>query len=307
MVGIVVVGCGAVGSVLAVALSRGGVDVAVVTRAQGASRVVVEGLGEAGIPVYTWSDAHRVSPELVLYATKAYDLRVVVEESLRAGWRPGSVVSLQNGLGSLELLESRFPGRALGGIVLFGSTRLGPCRSRLVNRGEVLLGWRSANEEARRACRFLSDALSRGGLSSHCIGERLEEWRWLKLAVNAAINPVTVLAWSRNRVVVEDPFARELAEALAAEVGRVAETHGIKLPRDPVEEALRIARVTGDNCSSMVQDISRGKRTEIDYISGAVAEEAWRHGVPAPLNWFAYRAVRLLEKWLAGRKSPCET
>ncbi|BEP17218.1 ketopantoate reductase family protein [Pyrofollis japonicus] len=308
MVDVVIVGCGAVGSVVSLALSLGGLSVAVVARSRGGDKVYVEGLGETHVPVLVWSEAASISPRIVVYATKAYDLLGAVESSLRAGWGPSAVVSLQNGLGSLELLESRFPGRALGAVVTFGATRLGPCRARLAGRGEVLLGWRrDVVSDAREACGLLSEALRRGGISAHCVGDELEPWRWLKLAVNSAINPVTVLAWSRNRVVVEDPFARELAEALAAETGRVAEAKGIRLPRDPVEEALRVARLTGDNCSSMVQDIAMGRRTEIDYICKAVADEAWRRGLSAPHNWFAYRAVRLLEKWLAGKKSPCET
>lgn len=289
-------------------MHQAGLRVVVVTRSGAPGRIVVEGLGSAMIETISWREARHYEPDIVVYAVKAYDLGGAVKESLAAGWSPKAVVSLQNGLGSLEFLEKEFPGRALLGLVYFGSTLLAPCRSRLAGKGYVLLGWRREPvQEAQEACRLLAGSLEASGLEAYCIGARAEPYRWLKLAVNAAINPVTVIAWSRNRVVVEDPGARELAEGLASETGEVAKAAGVALPRDPVEEAIRVARLTGDNCSSMLQDISRGKRTEIDYISGAVAREAWRHGVSAPLNWFAYRAVRLLEKWLAGRKSPCET
>ena len=308
-VDVAVVGCGAVGSVIALALMRAGLRVLVVTRRKASvDKIVVEGLGSGSVPIAGWGEARRFRPRLVLYAVKAYDLRGAVENSVGAGWSPAAVVSLQNGLGSLELLEEVFPGRALLGIVYFGSTLVAPCRARLAGRGSVLLGWRREPlPEAGKACGFLAEALGAGGLESYCVGAEAERYRWLKLAVNTAINPVTVMAWSRNSVVLEDPFARELAEGLAAETGRVARAAGVNLPRDPVEETMRVARATRDNCSSMLQDVSRGRRTEVDYINGAVAKRAWGLGVSAPLNWFAYRAVRLLEKWLAGRKSPCET
>ena len=309
-VDVVVVGCGAVGCTVALALRNADVRVAVVTKSDlvvcGWGMAVVEGMGSGELLVCGWRGAARLAPRLVIYAVKAYDLAGAVEDSLGAGWSPEAVVSLQNGLGSLELLSDTYGvERVVGGVVYFGAVSTAQCRSRLLGKGGVLLGCRIHGGACSLWAHWLSEALSAGGLASEYVGD-IEPYRWLKLAVNAAINPVTVLAWSRNEIVVEDPDARALAEQLASEGGRIARIKGIELPNDPVEEVFRVARATGKNCSSMLQDIARKGCSEIDYINGAVAREAWRLGTTAPFNEAVWRAVRLLERWLAGRRLPCE-
>ncbi|ABM81346.1 ketopantoate reductase family protein [Hyperthermus butylicus] len=307
---VVVVGCGAVGSTVALALARAGVQVAAVTRSgtDGCrwDMVLVEGLGFGELLVCGWTGAARLRPRLVVYAVKAYDLTSAVEDSLQAGWNPEAVVSLQNGLGSLELLSKTYGvDRAIGGVVYFGAVGVAPCRARLLGRGGLLLGCWARGGSCSFWSHQLAEALTAGGLPSSHVGD-VEPYRWLKLAVNAAINPVTVLAWSRNKVILENPDAGKLAAQLAREVALVAWRRGVELPGDPVEEVFRVARATGDNCSSMLQDVARRGRSEVDYINGSVAREAWRLGLRAPFNEAMWRAVRLLERWLAGRRLPCE-
>lgn len=301
-----VAGLGAVGSAVAVALAGAGARVAAVTRRAGGCRwrrVTVEGLGGAVIPVCGWRHAAGMEAGLLVYAVKAYQLPAAVEEAEAAGLRVEAVAGLQNGLGSLELLEEVYGAhRAGAGIVYFGATRLPGGTVRLSSGGRVLVGCR------RPPCspwlRRFADMLA-GRIQGVYVGD-VEPHRWLKLAVNAAVNPVTVLAWGPNRVVAEDPWARALAERLAGEAGRVAEEAGLRLPRDPVEAALAAAEATGDNCSSMLQDVAAGRETEIDYINGAVASTARRLGSAAPFNEAVAAAVRLAAPGLRGRRLPCQ-
>ncbi|MBP1449693.1 MAG: hypothetical protein JZD41_06775 [Thermoproteus sp.] len=90
-------------------------------------------------------------------------------------------------------------------------------------------------------------------------------------------------------------WARRLAERLAEEAGLVAEARGVRLPGDPVREALRVAEATRSNVSSMAQDLRRGARTEVDYINGAVTSAGRELGVPTPYNEAVYLAVKALE------------
>jgi 2-dehydropantoate 2-reductase len=300
-----VVGLGAVGSVVAVALARAGAGVAAVTRGRRGCRretIRVEGLGEAELLVCGWSEAaRRLRPWAAVYAVKAYQLPAALGEAARRGLLGRAGVALQNGLGSLELLEEAY-GRdaAVQGLAYFGATRLGG-GVRLAAPGRLVLGCR------RPPCSPAAERLA-ADLSGPVRGEYVgwvEPHRWLKLAVNAAVNPVTVLAWAPNRVVAEDPWARRLATVLAEEVEAVARLAGIPLPEDPVEAALRVARATGDNCSSMLQDAAAGRETEVAYINGAVAAEARRRGSRAPVNEAVEAAVRLTAASLAGRPLPC--
>jgi 2-dehydropantoate 2-reductase len=310
---VAVVGCGAVGSTVAAALAGGGLEVYCVSRRLrgcGRARVEVEEFASAEVTVCGWESVRGLAVDAVVYAVKAYDMGEALAYAKRYGLRGRLHVSLQNGLGSLESLEALARGRAAGGVVFFGAVRLQSwcCRAVLLGRGPVLLGPRRAaglEGDAWRLLEELAEAMRAGGLEVEVVGD-IEPYRWLKLAVNAAINPVTVLAWAPNRVVLEDGDARELAFKLAAEAARVAEAWGVELPEDPLGAVERTARLTGDNCSSMLQDVAWRGRSEVDYINGAVAGRARVKGLEAPYNTAVWRAVRLLQRWLRGRGLPCE-
>ncbi len=304
-----VVGLGAVGTVIAVAAARAGLRVAGVSRSLRGCRggsVSAEPLGAAQATLCGWDSAATLEPRAVVYAVKSYSLREAVEASLGSGWHPGLAVAAVNGLGGLEFLEEAYgAGRAAQAVVYFGSVKLSTGRARLLGRWRrLLLGCR------RPPCSpllgWLASALRRGGLEA-LVEEYIEPWRWLKLAVNAAINPVTVIAWAPNGVIVEDGDARMLAEALAGEAGEAAAMEGVELPRDPVAEALAAAEATRDNCSSMLQDAAAGRPLELDAINGAVARVHRRHGGRAAFNEAVAAAARLAAAASRGRRLPCET
>ena len=79
---------------------------------------------------------------------------------------------------------------------------------------------------------------------------------------------------------------------------------GIELPTDPVDAMLTVVANTGTNRSSMLQDIDRGARTEIDAITGEVVRHARRVGVRAPVNDWLLAQVHLLEG--GGHPQPLE-
>jgi 2-dehydropantoate 2-reductase len=117
---------------------------------------------------------------------------------------------------------------------------------------------------------------------------------WTKLAVNAAINPLSAILGLPNGELLRLPGARAQLIAAAAEVGVVAQAAGIALPVDPVARALQVAEATAPNRSSMLQDVEAGRRTEIEAITGAVVARAEALGVPVPVNRELLAQVRAL-------------
>ena len=118
---------------------------------------------------------------------------------------------------------------------------------------------------------------------------------WGKLAVNCSANPLTALEGCRNGELLADPDGRARLRATAREVGDVAAALGIALAEDPADAAVRACEATSGNRSSMLQDVTRGARTEIDALNGAVAAAARRLGVAAPIVEALWRRVRALE------------
>ncbi|MGC9112378.1 ketopantoate reductase family protein [Acidilobus sp.] len=300
----IVGGCGAAGSVAAAALVKGGVSVEIIDRGKkscSGEEVEVEGLWKGRLKVCGW-DSAKGPYDVVILFTKAYDAGGAIEDAVKLNAK--LYVSPHNGLGPLELLEERAGSRAAGAIVYYGATRVSRCRSRYNGGGKVILGCRRGCDEA--LLRDLSEALKTGGLDAIVTNpEDFQSERWLKLAVNSAINPVTALSWDKNEVIIKDDSARDLAAYLAAETGNVASQLGIKLPEDPVEATYRTARETADNCSSTVQDLAANRETELKYINLAVWNASVSLQVRAVANLSVYRAVEVASRWLKGRRSPC--
>jgi 2-dehydropantoate 2-reductase len=198
----------------------------------------------------------------------------------------GLAVSLQNGLGNLEILQAALGSdRASVGVTTAGATLLGPGHVRAGGQGSVHFG-----EDPRLA--GLESALADTGVDVE-ISDDLNALVWGKLAVNAGINPLTALLGVPNGDLLERPAAQDVLAEAVREVVQVAQAKGIRLQMsDPVGVTLDVARRTASNRSSMLQDLERGAPTEIDAISGAISREGSRLGVPAPTNWALWKLVQ---------------
>ncbi|MGC9071507.1 MAG: ketopantoate reductase family protein [Acidilobus sp.] len=301
-----VIGCGAIGTALSVALARGGAQVYAITRRTQGCRPIEAELRGFGSAEVSLCDLESVPKDLdvLVFATKAYDVADAVSQALSHKMSARLAVSVQNGLGPLEIIEDAYRS-AVGALIYIGSMREGECRATYTGGKRVVLGCRGDCD--KDAIRSIAETLASSGLQVDVVRPaEFEGERWLKLAVNSAINPLTLLAWSRNGVIASDPLLRETASSIALETGHVAEGLSVLLPDDPVEATLRTAVETGNNCSSTVQDVASGRRTELDYINRAVWERSRGLNFRAALNLLAYEAGEAASSWLKGRRSPCE-
>jgi 2-dehydropantoate 2-reductase len=245
-----------------------------------------------------WADLEGAF-DLVLVLVKSHQTASVAPVAARAVAPGGMVLTLQNGLGNREILTAAAASataaavdlaaqRVAAGVTSMGATGLAPARVRAGGPGSTVIGTTPATE---RATRDLAALWREGGMEID-ITEDIERLLWRKLAVNAAINPLSALLGVPNGRLLEALDLRGTLVAAAREVGAVAAARGIDLGADPAELALDVARRTADNRSSMLQDVLRGAETEIDAISGAVVREGRRLGVPTPVNAAMWEAVR---------------
>jgi 2-dehydropantoate 2-reductase len=223
------------------------------------------------------------------------DQRPITDEqpdsSLVAG-RSSLVVTLQNGVGNREMLADALGADRVGqGVTALGATLLGPGRVRHAGQGATIFG--AAPDRAGVAA--LAGLFAACGLPAE-LADDLDALVWGKLVVNAGINALTALLRVPNGALAEAPEARELLAEAIAEAVAVAEARGTRLPYpDPLAHVLEVARATGANRSSMLQDVLRAGPTEVGAINGAIVREGRRLGVPTPVNRLLARLVGALD------------
>ncbi|MDR2179603.1 MAG: 2-dehydropantoate 2-reductase [Synergistaceae bacterium] len=195
-----------------------------------------------------------------------------------------TVLTLQNGLGNVEkLCRVVEPSRVVAGTTGHGSTLVGPGRIRHAGSGETVVGELNAGEPGDRVktlAAFLNGAKLTTQVSANVMG-----LIWTKLIVNVGINALTAITGLKNGRLVDFPETADLMKAAVAEACAVAEAKGIRLETDdPLEHTMQIARRTAANRSSMLQDVTAKRQTEVSTINGAVVEEGKKLGIPTPVN-----------------------
>lgn len=206
-----------------------------------------------------------------------------------------TVLTLQNGLGNAAAIRSALGDTGLD--VLLGVTTQGalrPAIGRVRNTGSGACAIGREGGGLERPLGAVVAAFTVAGLDAFAVAD-IERWVWRKLAINAAINPLTALIGAPNRAIANDPDLRRAAVTLAEEVAAVARARGLELD-DPVEAALAVAVATGANRSSMRRDLEQGQPTEIEAINGAVVAEAERLGVATPANRLVANLIRARER-----------
>ncbi len=202
-------------------------------------------------------------------------------------------LTLQNGLGNEEIIRRHFGSeRTAAGVTSHGATFLGPGHIRHAGRGPTHLSM-GAGRSGRLAP--LCAALVGAGFETR-IEEDVAGLVWSKLVINVGINALTAITGVTNGRLLDMEWTRTLMADLVAEAVAVARARGIRLSYDdPLATVQDVARRTGANRSSMLQDFDRGRPSEIDFMNGAIVREAQALGLAAPVNATMVRLVKALE------------
>lgn len=291
-----IVGPGALGCVFAVSLKRGGQEVFLVDykeeRALELNHFGLEVALPKGIilkeylPVWTFS-TWRDSPDFWILCVKNPSLDIVGE---RLKNTEAPLLSIQNGLGVKEKLEKYFsPEKILQGSTQMGAQLLGRGKARLAGWGMTFLDGRHPRGEA------MANVFRESGIPVSCSPD-IERVIWDKALLNSAINPLTALFQIQNGKILENPFGIQLLELLVGEGEKLARALNITISKDLLEKAREVLVKTGENFSSMAQDIREKKPTEIESLNGTLLQLAEQKGLELPLQKTVYQMIRFLEE-----------
>ncbi len=208
----------------------------------------------------------------------------------------GLALTLQNGLGNLEeMAKVAGPEHLLGGASILGVTKLREGEVLLAGLGPTYVGPPPDSQVSLDEVEKVAALFRRAGLPCEVRGD-IEAVLWEKLLVNVGINPLTALLQVTNGDLLNLPPAWEVAVAAATETLDVAWASGIHLNVDPETRLKEVCTATAANRSSMLQDITAGRKTEIEALNAQVAARGENYGVPTPVNHLLTQLIRALEE-----------
>ncbi len=229
-----------------------------------------------------------VECEYGFLTVKAYDALEVAE---KLSEKVSIFFPVQNGLGVYEKLSQSIGRRRVHPlIVTYGVRGCGENCSQLAGEGELVFGCKPAN-----ICKEASEALWKGGYKSRIV-EETAAIIWQKALVNIAINPITALTRRKNKAIIEESGLWRTAVHAVLEGLSVATAKGIVLKEDPIDILRKVAESTGENMSSMLQDILSCRKTEIDFLNGYICDRGLEMGLDVRVNCSLASLVKALER-----------
>jgi 2-dehydropantoate 2-reductase len=312
---LVVLGAGAVGSLLAARLASAGHSVLVVARPDHVAAIRAHGLAVTGTVERTVRiDADTALPrpltaDALFLTVKTFDLASAAADLGRATSAPLPTLLPQNGLGvealavgALERAGWRQPERWLvRAVSSVPATLLGPGRVREAGHGTMMLP--GSDRSATAPVRLFRDLLLSAGVSVTLVPDLARDV-WKKAILNAAVNPVTALHHVPNGELLSGPFRAE-ALTLLREAAKAAAAGGFAFPEgELVADFDRIVRATAENLSSMRQDLEQGRPTEVDAILGELLRTGAAHGLDLPNLRAAAEAVEEAARRGASARKP---
>jgi 2-dehydropantoate 2-reductase len=294
---IAVIGGGAIGSLIAAKLVEDGNEVLIHARGQHGAEMALNGLHITGIwnriispdEWFVSLDEIEKPPELENY----YDQAIITGKSKDTSnlckianfFTKGPVLSLQNGIGNLEILHDYFFEKSAVGVTTNAVTKIEPGRIIWVSKGKLEISG-NAGQEFESSLNCLSPEFF----------VKPDEILWNKLLINVAINPIAAMCGVRNGELAKEPLLSQ-CESIMLEAANIARLSGVMVANDIqlIENLHKVISDTSENICSMLSDVKSGKDTEIDFLCGQVVLRGEKLGVPTPLNSMLLSQIKSLK------------
>ena len=293
MAKVAIVGCGAMGSVYAALMADAGHEVHAVTlwpdhaeamrthglRVEGASGDRTVRLASAG------TDTNGIGPcDLVVIATKAFDVAAAARSSVKLLGPDTVVQTIQNGLGSPEVVapilgKDRLAVGVVGG---FGASMRAPGHAH--HNGMEMIRFGAFAGLPARLLRDSARIWESAGFTVSLFDD-VTRMVWEKLIMNVAFSGTSCATGLTIGEVMADPNAWSVAQGCAREAIAVAGAANVRLDvGDPIEHIRKLGGKIPNARPSMLLDYTAGRRGEVDAINGSIPRLGKRYGIPTPVN-----------------------
>lgn len=300
---IAMLGSGGVGGYYGARLAQAGHEVTFVARGRHAAAMRERGLrirseaGDALIehPRVVEDAAHAGAQELVVVAVKLWDSEAAAQAAKQMVGAQTIAVSLQNGVDNDDLLAAAV-GRdhVVGGVTHIGATIAEP--GVIAHTGKlarVTIGELEPGQARSARIDRVAEAF-RSARVELVVSDDIRRATWEKFVFLTAISGLTALTRKPIGEVRGNPATRAMLAEAFEEAARVARAEGAEIAADFAQKQLAAADgFPPAMLSSMAQDLLRGNRLELEWLSGAVVRRAQKHGLDVPAHRHIYAGLVL--------------
>ena len=324
---IAIYGAGSLGTILGAFISKAGVAIELINRnkahveALQAKGAQVVGTMNFNQPVVAYSpDQMSGEYDILFLMTKQQHNAEVVQMLKGFLASDGVLVTFQNGLPEMQIADVLGEERVLGCTVAWGATMQSPGVCELTSEPDAL-SFSLGAVSVKKSKHFtkVKELLEKMGTVD--VEENFLGTRWSKLLINAAFSGMSAVLGCTFGEAAGPKASRRIVQKLIKECIDVCQVGGIRI--EPVQgkdivkllnytNALKRAfsffiipiaiRKHAKLKASMLQDLEKGKLTEVDAINGAVSEYGRKVGFPTPAN---DKVVEIIHRIERGELKPC--
>jgi 2-dehydropantoate 2-reductase len=233
-------------------------------------------------------------PDVVILCVKSYSLERVLDEItacdvLKGKLKDSDFILLMNGMGNRVLFNPP-SGDVFEGVTSIGVNFPKDGQIELKGIGKTVLE-DGINAKLKR---FMKERFEEKGFEIE-FSRNFKSHQWNKLFVNSVINPITALTRKQNGIVLSLQL-EDTVEKIVEECVSVACKEECEADKNGVLNFVySVSSRTKMNTSSMLQDVLKGRTTEIDSINGYVVRMARKHAIPVPVNEAFYALIKSVE------------
>lgn len=296
-------GAGAVGCYFGGMLARANQDVTFIARLERAKALNEYGLDmdckafHETVKVKASSDLALLrDADLVLLCVKSLDTEQTLSEIKSILPNTAVLLSLQNGVANIEIASKTISNCIYAAVVYVAAGMIGQRTMKHHGRGELLIGsLGNITADDQENLEGISRLFERANVPC-LIASQIKRDMWLKFLVNCSFNAISGIGQIPYGEMVKSPEIVQLIKEITKEFLAIAALEDVKIS---LLEALSandsIATTMVTQVSSTAQDLSRGKKTEIDFLNGYIVELGRRHGIATPYNESVHALVKMLE------------
>lgn len=231
--------------------------------------------------------------DLIIVTVKAFQVEQALHD-IHTHIEPKTpIIIMHNGMGTQQQVNTLL----IDHPILYATTSQAAFKPDKGHINHTGLGptWLGAFNQSAQDFSSLAE-LFHQALAPCCWHHDINEPLWQKLAINCAINPLSAIHQCQNGELAKPEFQTALTQ-IYHEVAAVIQAEGYDITAENLKQTVdTVITATAANYSSMYQDISQQRKTEIDYITGYLIARAKVHSIAVPMNTQLWQNVKQLEQ-----------